>query len=144
MQPGSGDHEDSHRRRNAARFVTLGSRSLMEQVTAARAKVELYFGKVRQGSIHCVKCLCVCQGLGQLAAEAGGQSAAGVVPSPGSGAAPHPPVSHAPYLETHTRAEVEWLLRPGTRVTLNARKIRGCYLPLQVSIVYTLLLISMC
>ena len=47
MQPGCEDPEDSHRRRNAARFVTLGSRSLMEQVTAARAKVELYFGKVR-------------------------------------------------------------------------------------------------
>ena len=54
MQPGIGDHEDSHRRRNAARFVTLGTRSLMEQVTAARAKVELYFGKVRQGSVYCV------------------------------------------------------------------------------------------
>ena len=30
-------------------------------------------------------------------------------------------------------AAVEWLLKPGTRVTLNARKIRGCYLPMQVS-----------
>ena len=38
----------------------------------------------------------------------------------------------APYLETRTMAAVEWLLKPGTRVTLNARKIRGCYLPLQV------------
>ena len=40
--------------------------------------------------------------------------------------------SWAPYLETRTMAAVEWLLKPGTRVTLNARKIRGCYLPLQV------------
>ena len=39
---------------------------------------------------------------------------------------------HSPYLETHTWPEVEWLLKPGTRVSLNARKIRGCYLPLQV------------
>ena len=38
----------------------------------------------------------------------------------------------APYLETHTWPEVEWLLKPGTRVSLNARKIRGCYLPMQV------------
>ena len=60
MQRGSEDPEDSHRRRNAARFVTLGSRSLMEQVTAARAKVELYFGKVGQGSVHCVFVVWVC------------------------------------------------------------------------------------
>ena len=59
MQPGCEDPEDSHRRRNAARFVTLGSRSLMEQVTAARAKVELYFGKVRQPSVNCVAMLVV-------------------------------------------------------------------------------------
>ena len=38
----------------------------------------------------------------------------------------------APYLETRTMAAVEWLLKPGTRVSLNARKIRGCYLPMQV------------
>ena len=38
----------------------------------------------------------------------------------------------APCLETRTLAAVEWLLKPGTRVTLNARKIRGCYLPMQV------------
>ena len=67
-------------------------------------------------------------------------------PAPASHAPPGdpaPPGSHSPYLESHTRAEVEWLLRPGTRVTLNARKIRGCYLPLQVSLVSTSLLISM-
>ena len=45
---GSEDNE-SHRRRNASRFVTLGSRNLMEQVTAARARVDMYFGKVRRG-----------------------------------------------------------------------------------------------
>ena len=32
-------------------------------------------------------------------------------------------------------AEVEWLLKPGTRVSLNARKIRGCYLPMQVKLI---------
>ena len=37
-----------------------------------------------------------------------------------------------PFLETHTWPEVEWLFKPGTRVSLNARKIRGCYLPMQV------------
>ena len=109
-------------------------------MTAARAKVELYFGKVRQGSIHCVKCLCVCQGLGQLRLVGSQQP---VLFHLGQALRHTPPGYHAPYLETHTRAEVEWLLRPGTRVTLNARKIRGCYLPLQVSIVSTLLLVSM-
>ena len=48
----------------------------------------------------------------------------------------HTHTGHAPYLETHTRAELEWLLKPGTRVTLNARKIRGCYLPLQATAVW--------
>ena len=43
---GSEDNE-SHRRRNASRFVTLGSRNLMEQITAARGRVDMYFGKVR-------------------------------------------------------------------------------------------------
>ena len=43
---------------------------------------------------------------------------------------------HLPYLETHTWPEVEWLLKPGTRVSLNARKIRGCYLPMQVKYFY--------
>ena len=41
----SEDHE-SHRRKNAHRFVSLGSRNLMEQVTAARGRVDMYFGKV--------------------------------------------------------------------------------------------------
>ena len=40
--------------------------------------------------------------------------------------------SWGPYLETRSMAAVEWLLKPGTRVSLNARKIRGCYLPMQV------------
>lgn len=44
-----------------------------------------------------------------------------------------PEAGWAPYLETRTMAAVEWLLKPGTRVTLNARKIRGCFLPMQVS-----------
>ena len=44
----------------------------------------------------------------------------------------HTSQGHAPYLETHTWPEVEWLFKPGTRVSLNARKIRGCYLPMQV------------
>ena len=43
------------------------------------------------------------------------------------------PQGHIPYLETHTQATVEWLLKPGTRVTLNARNIRGCYFPMQVN-----------
>ena len=46
IEMGSEDNE-SHRRRNASRFVTLGSRNLMEQVTAARGRVDIYFGKVR-------------------------------------------------------------------------------------------------
>ena len=53
--------------------------------------------------------------------------------SPALGQAPdQSEASWAPYLETRTMAAVEWLLKPGTRVTLNARKIRGCYLPMQV------------
>ena len=53
--------------------------------------------------------------------------------SPALGQAPdQSEAGWAPYLETRTMAAVEWLLKPGTRVTLNARKIRGCYLPMQV------------
>ena len=93
----------------------------------------------------------MCQGLGQLRLVGSQQpvlfhlgQALRHAP-PGNPALPGDPApaGHAPYLESHTRAEVEWLLRPGTRVTLNARKIRGCYLPLQVSLVSTLLLVSM-
>ena len=68
------------------------------------------------------------QGLGQLVLVDSGQPVLfhlGQVLRP-----THP--GHAPYLETHTSAEVQWLLKPGTRVSLNARKIRGCYLPMQV------------
>ena len=80
-----------------------------------------------------------CQGLGQLRLVGSQQP---VLFHLGQ-ALRHTYTGHAPYLESHTRAEVEWLLRPGTRVTLNARKIRGCYLPLQVSLVSTSLLVSM-
>ena len=70
----------------------------------------------------------VCQGLGQLRLVGSQQP---VLFHLGQ-ALRHTHTGHAPYLETHTRAEVEWLLKPGTRVSLNARKIRGCYLPMQV------------
>ena len=76
----------------------------------------------------------MCQGLGQLRLVGSQQP---VLFHLGQ-ALRHTYTGHAPYLESHTRAEVEWLLRPGTRVTLNARKIRGCYLPLQVSILLLL------
>ena len=93
----------------------------------------------------------MCQGLGQLRLVGSqqpvlfhlGQALRHAPPGDHAPAGHSPSVSHAPYLESHTRAEVEWLLRPGTRVTLNARKIRGCYLPLQVSLVSTSLLVSM-
>ena len=39
--------DDHHQRKNVSRFETLGSRNLMEQVKGARAKVDMYFGKVR-------------------------------------------------------------------------------------------------
>lgn len=74
----------------------------------------------------------VCQGLGQLRLVGSQQP---VLFHLGQ-ALRHTHTGHAPYLETHTRAELEWLLKPGTRVTLNARKIRGCYLPLQVRTFY--------
>ena len=91
----------------------------------------------------------MCQGLGQLRLVGSqqpvlfhlGQALCHTPAAPPGD--PAPSGSHAPYLESHTRAEVEWLLKPGTRVTLNARKIRGCYLPLQVSLVSTSLLVSM-
>ena len=38
------EDNEHHRRKNA--YETFGSRNLMEQVTAARAKVDMYFGKV--------------------------------------------------------------------------------------------------
>ena len=69
-----------------------------------------------------------CQGLGQLVLVQTGQP---VLFHLGQ-ALVSTPQGHAPYLETHTQAAVEWLLKPGTRLSLNARKIRGCYLPLQV------------
>ena len=40
------EDNEHHRRKNASRYETLGSRNLMEQVTSARAKVDMYFGKV--------------------------------------------------------------------------------------------------
>ena len=90
--------------------------------------------------MYCVCHVNRCQGLGQLRLVGSQQP---VLFHLGQ-ALRHTYTGHAPYLESHTRAEVEWLLRPGTRVTLNARKIRGCYLPLQVSLVSsTSLLISM-
>ena len=79
----------------------------------------------------------VCQGLGQLRLVGSQQPVLFHLGQALRHTGHAPAGSHAPFLETHTRAEVEWLLRPGTRVTLNARKIRGCYLPLQVSIVYS-------
>ena len=79
--------------------------------------------------------LCVkpwyCQGLGQLVLVDNGQA---VLFHLGQVLRPTETGQHAPYLETHTSAEVEWLLKPGTRVSLNARKIRGCYLPMQVKL----------
>ena len=79
--------------------------------------------------------LCVkpwyCQGLGQLVLVDNGQA---VLFHLGQVLRPTEAGRHAPYLETHTSAEVEWLLKPGTRVSLNARKIRGCYLPMQVKL----------
>ena len=41
------DINRDHQRKNASRFETLGSRNLVEQVKSARAKVDMYFGKVR-------------------------------------------------------------------------------------------------
>ena len=41
------DINREHQTKNASRFETLGSRNLMEQVKGARAKVDMYFGKVR-------------------------------------------------------------------------------------------------
>ena len=89
--------------------------------------------------MYCVCHVNRCQGLGQLRLVGSQQP---VLFHLGQ-ALRHTYTGHAPYLESHTRAEVEWLLKPGTRVTLNARKIRGCYLPLQVSLVSTSLLVSM-
>ena len=40
------EDNELHRRKNKSRYETLGSRNLMEQTTAKRAKVDMYFGKV--------------------------------------------------------------------------------------------------
>ena len=69
-----------------------------------------------------------------------------------------PRLGHAPYMETHTRwgsdqcssfttakctfrAEVDSALKPGTAVTIHARKISGCDLPLQVKYLHCDLII---
>ena len=116
----------------------------MEQVKGARAKVDMYFGKVRSlRSVTFNKTFkhfkMKFQGLGQLVLVHSGQPVLfhlGQVltnqrPVLGLGS-DQSEAAWAPYLETRTLAAVEWLLKPGTRVSLNARKIRGCYLPMQV------------
>ena len=40
------EDDELHRSKNKSRYETLGSRNLMEQTTAKRAKVDKYFGKV--------------------------------------------------------------------------------------------------